>query len=447
MSIKRNIIRGATPYGILTFNGSSSLAFNGTGNQQIIPASAGSGGDAITYNNILLNNTSGFAIDFTVGGVATIPGTLTTNQGIAQTTGTNYIALLNASSASIGSTSSYIDGPMTYEVASSAANTVRNFPIGNNGSYRPLVLTVTHTNSNSIIYTAQHFTSSASALGYVLAPTTDRVSGVRYWTIGSSDLSNLSSANIRLYYGYGSTDGVTDLPNLTVVKTIGAGTTWVDINKTSATAEPGNILSGSFTGSYGTFTLANLSGGANPLPIELLSFDGKVFAHDVELTWVTASENSNDYFEVEKSSNGSEFEGFVQVKGAGTKNTLSRYQVIDRNPANGLNYYRLRQVDLDGRSSLSDVISVRTETDNTIAFPNPSMGEPLKIRSSTIDKESTVEIINNIGIVVFSKPWSALPVTNQIATIEGSQNLQPGLYFIRILCFGKSMTFKVIISN
>jgi hypothetical protein len=84
MSIKRNIVRGGTPFGILTFNNTSTLTFNGTANQQIIPASAGSGGDAITYNHVVFNNTSGFAIDYTMGGVVSIPGSITLTQGFSE---------------------------------------------------------------------------------------------------------------------------------------------------------------------------------------------------------------------------------------------------------------------------------------------------------------------------------------------------------------------------
>ncbi|MBS1680127.1 MAG: T9SS type A sorting domain-containing protein, partial [Bacteroidetes bacterium] len=445
MSIARNIVRGGTPYGNLTFNNNSVLTFNATGYQQTIPASAGAGGDAIYFNDVVLNNTSGFPYPFLMGGIATINGTMTLTRGIVQTTAANYIALLNGSSTTIGNTNCYIDGPMTYEVASSIPNTIRNFPIGNNGSYRPLILQVTHTNAASVIYTGQHVTSSAYALGYTFAPTTDKVSGLRYWTINSSDQSNLASAQVTLYYGYGTTDEVTDPGNLTVVKTIGVGTTWVDIGKTSATAEPGNIVSGPFN-SFSTFTLANLTGGANPLPIKLLSFDGEDTEEGVRLTWVTGEEINNDHFEIERSAQGTSWQRILSLKGAGTKNTPTEYQTIDQDPLEGTNYYRLRQVDFDGRSSSSEAIRVLAKSVGISVYPNPSQGASLKIKAS-LEDNSSLEILNSLGTSIYSVSWGQLPVENQIRTIEAAQTLTPGLYFIRISNTSKQQIVKVIISG
>ncbi|MBS1982518.1 MAG: T9SS type A sorting domain-containing protein, partial [Bacteroidetes bacterium] len=446
MGITRNIVRGGTPYGNLTFNNNSSLTFNGTGNQQTIPASAGAGGDAIYFNNVTFNNTSGFPYAFLMGGVATVNGTLTMTRGIVQATAANYIALLNGSATSIGNTNCYIDGPMTYEVATSVANTVRNFPLGNNGAYRPAILTVTHTSSSSVIYTAQHFSSSAGALGYTLAPTIERVSGARYWTINSSNQSNLSSAYVTLYYGYGTTDGVTDLPNLTVVKTIGAGTTWVDVGMVSDTAEPGYIVSGSFN-SFSTFTLANLIGGHNPLPIELLNFTGKFMDGTVQLDWTTASELNNNFFTVEKSINGKDFIAVAKVMGAGTKHTSTDYHAVDYQPYNGLSYYRLRQTDFDGKSTTSEVISVYADVTSIQIYPNPTHGQGFKIQTSEpMESTAVVEMLDSFGQIVFSQNWSALPVSNQVVTIN-QPGLASGLYIVRIRSHSKFYVTKLIVSE
>jgi len=448
LNIGRSFVRGATPYGALTCNNTSTVSYNGSVYTQTFASSTGSGADAFTYQNVIINNTRAFTPQITMGGPATVNGNLTMTSGVISSTATNILNLKNASATTIGNISSYIDGPMTYEVATNTANTIRNFPVGNNGFYRPLILKVTHTNSSSIIYTVQHFMSSAAALGYTLAASTNKVSQVRYWTVGSSDLSNLSTATVTLYYGYTTTDGVTDLPNLTVVKTLGAGTTWVDIGKVSDTAEPGNIVSGAFNSSFGTFTLANLSAGSNSLPIELVSFEGRNTAEGVELTWVTASEHNNDYFDVEKSSDGAEFQSISRVKGAGTKNSASYYEVVDATLPTRSSYYRLRQVDLDGNSSLSEVIYIQSATtDNVVVFPNPTNGQPVQIHTSSIDKTSVVEIMNMMGVVIYSRSVSELPYTAQTITVEGSQYLPVGLFLVRISGGTNSSVFKVIISK
>ncbi|MBS1558624.1 MAG: T9SS type A sorting domain-containing protein, partial [Bacteroidetes bacterium] len=446
MSIIRNIVRGGTPYGNLTFNNTSTLTFNGTGNQQTIPGSAGAGGDAIYYNKVILNNTSGFPYAFLMGGVATINATLTLTRGIIQATGANYMALLNGSTTTIGNTTCYIDGPMTYEVATSVANTVRNFPLGNNGAYRPAILTVTHTTPASVIYTAQHYSSSAGALGYTLAPTIERVSGARYWTINSSNQSNLSTASVTLYYGYGTTDGVTDPAHLTVVKNVGIGTTWVDIGKVSATAEPGNIVSGPFS-SFSTFTLANLIGGTNPLPIQLISFTGKFLDNAVHLNWTTASELNNNFFTIEKSLDAKHFVEVTHVPGAGTKNTATDYQAVDNQPYNGWSYYRLRQTDFDGNTTVSEIISVYAEVATMTVYPNPTHGKPIQLKASvTMESDATVELIDTFGKILLLETWSSLPVSEGVHSIQ-SQGLAAGLYIVRIRNNTKTFLYKVIISD
>src|SRR5436189_6175199 len=111
--------------------------------------------------NVIINNTRITVPQITMGGAATINGNLTLTSGVISSTPTNILNLLNNTITSIGSTASYIDGPMTYEVATNTPNTVRNFPVGNGGAYRPLVLTVSHNDNTAVVYTAQHFMVSA----------------------------------------------------------------------------------------------------------------------------------------------------------------------------------------------------------------------------------------------------------------------------------------------
>jgi len=366
-------VRGGTPYGTLTFNNTSTLTFNGTANQQIIPASAGSGGDAVTYNQVVFNNTSGFAIDFTMGGVASIPGGITLTQGILQTTGGNYLALLNGATSSLGSAGSYVDGPMTIDLASSTPSTTLTLPLGKNGSYRPAVLSVTHSDNASATYTAEHFASSAGALGYTLPGTIERVSGVRYWIINRSAVANLTSATVTLYYGIGTSDGVTDPANLRVVKTNGAGTVWFDAGGTGSAAGTGTITSAPFA-TFSVITLGNATGGTNPLPIQLKSFEAKPVANQVELKWVTASELNNDYFSIQRSVDGVEFAELIRVKGQGTTQSETNYQYLDQQPLVGRSYYRLKQTDVDKKFSYSKVVMVEMiPGQNPVVniYPNP----------------------------------------------------------------------------
>ncbi|WP_170170247.1 T9SS type A sorting domain-containing protein [Hymenobacter perfusus] len=122
-----------------------------------------------------------------------------------------------------------------------------------------------------------------------------------------------------------------------------------------------------------TFTI-----GVAPLPVTLVSFTAKAAGMDAQLAWSTAQELNNRHFIVERSLNGQEFTAIGQVNGQGTKTTATPYTFLDRNigqQVTGLVYYRLRQVDLDGTTSLTTVQTVAFTTTakaDIAVYPNPA---------------------------------------------------------------------------
>ncbi|WP_324671546.1 T9SS type A sorting domain-containing protein [Hymenobacter sp. GOD-10R] len=112
----------------------------------------------------------------------------------------------------------------------------------------------------------------------------------------------------------------------------------------------------------------------SPLPVELVRFTAEAQEKNVALHWITASEKNSDYFEVQRSTNGEIFAAIGKVQGEGTTSSISNYLFTDRAPVNGLAYYRLRQVDLDGTESYSPVQAVEWKGDAAVAsfYPNPS---------------------------------------------------------------------------
>ncbi|MBK9423627.1 MAG: hypothetical protein IPN54_05800 [Bacteroidetes bacterium] len=87
---------------------------------------------------------------------------------------------------------------------------------------------------------------------------------------------------------------------------------------------------------------------ATPLPVELLYFNAFKYNEQVKVEWVTATEINNDYYIVERSSDGTDFEMVEVVPGAGNSNFLINYFIFDKDPFSGKSYYRLKQVDFDG---------------------------------------------------------------------------------------------------
>ena len=109
------------------------------------------------------------------------------------------------------------------------------------------------------------------------------------------------------------------------------------------------------------------------LPIELSDFRGEMIEDEVILRWTTLSELNNDYFAVERSLDGVKWTVFDVIDGAGNSNETLNYGTRDQNPNDGVNYYRLRQFDYDGKISVSDIIGVMSESNDELSlYPNPT---------------------------------------------------------------------------
>lgn len=119
---------------------------------------------------------------------------------------------------------------------------------------------------------------------------------------------------------------------------------------------------------YAVWTLVDDS---DPLPIELAQFDGDCDASSIEITWTTWTESKNDYFTLERSSNGEDFEIVDVIDGGGTTNEATTYSYTDLTPYAGTSYYRLKDTDIHGKSDYSDVIAVSCHSDgNDFALIN-----------------------------------------------------------------------------
>jgi hypothetical protein len=108
------------------------------------------------------------------------------------------------------------------------------------------------------------------------------------------------------------------------------------------------------------------------LPVELIHFGAEALDGDVHMEWVTASEDQNDRFEVERSNDGHAFATIGVVAGAGHSNSTLFYNFLDGAPMPGTNYYRLKQVDTDGTSTLSQVVAVDVQPRELVLYPNPT---------------------------------------------------------------------------
>ncbi len=196
-------------------------------------------------------------------------------------------------------------------------------------------------------------------------------------------------------------------------------------------------IEGSVSNDVATFSNINLQDGDRitignmdatiPLPVELITFDVSAGSNTVNLSWATASETNNDFFSIERSSNGKDWNTIIKEKGAGNSNHRLSYHVKDQHPLVGLSFYRLKQTDFDGQFTYSDIKAIEFSglIGTLYASPNPSKDE--FVINVNVKSLNQVNIYDNQGRVVdavLSRNDSQINVD-----LSGHRN---GIYFLQI---------------
>jgi hypothetical protein len=178
-----------------------------------------------------------------------------------------------------------------------------------------------------------------------------------------------------------------------------------------------------------------------PLPVVLISFNAIPTSNGVVLKWATASELNNNFFEVLRSTNGVDYTVIGNVEGHGTTNALHRYTYTDKTPVSGIVYYQLRQVDFNGTSEKSPVVSVKGTINaaTTISlYPNPVGNSVLNVQfSQEYNSVAHINIMSASGHMVYTSNTESHPGVNTIQV--DTRSLKPGLYIL-IFNDGKSQT-------
>ncbi|WP_199121052.1 cadherin-like beta sandwich domain-containing protein [Pedobacter sp. ASV28] len=184
------------------------------------------------------------------------------------------------------------------------------------------------------------------------------------------------------------------------------------------------------------------------LPVGFISFKAKLEGNRSKLEWATLSEINNDRFEIERSIDGKLFSLLATVKGNGTTTVAHHYLTYDNSPANGINYYRLKQYDDNNRSTILDDKIVNFKLLNAVAvklYPNPTSEELNLIIGNDQDIEVKVTLSDVIGRV-----WH----TEIIKLVAGTHNyklnlknkLMPGQYIVGVMGAGLKKSLKLIVN-
>jgi hypothetical protein len=221
----------------------------------------------------------------------------------------------------------------------------------------------------------------------------------------------------------------------------GSGFVDVEVRTTSIQTDGKIIVGGNFVNYDGNCRhgIARLMGDFVPLPIVLSEFNLSKKDKSVQLTWTTASEYNTAYFSVERSTDGIEFQSIGIVNAGGFSNDYRFYDFKDDKPQHGINYYRLKDVDFDGSSSISPIKAVEFVNDNQLEiFPNPLNSDRiLKIKSpDNIDK---ISVINSLGVLIYSSE-------NPSNEIDFNMILGQGLYHIILETDNTKIVRKLLVN-
>ena len=343
----------------------------------------------------------------------------------------NLLTMRDNSTVSSVSNDAYIDGPIE-----KIGNDAFTFPVGNDGFYAAISMSAPSGTTRR--FRAQYFHQDADNAGdrNSLAASLNHISSSEYWTLERT--SGTSNVTVSLSWENARSGEVNKLTTLRVAHW--DGSLWTDEGNGSTTGDTisGTVVTSAAVTSFSPFTLASTTSD-NPLPITLLNFDAVLNGDQVDLKWETAAEINNDYFTVERSSDGVNFEPIGRIDGKGNYNGLSEYIMTDFNPLQGVSYYRLKQTDFDGKFEYSDIISI-TYSLNTPAinsnmrlYPNPANnGSDVKLEMTgmPVDKEVLVVVSNVLGQQMYSKVILTDNNGNIIYAVDPYNQLPAGTYII-----------------
>jgi|GEM_PF-2456863 len=351
--------------GTITLDGGSAQTINGSSTTSFynLAVANTTGGVSLTVNSTVTNTLTLTSGKLTVQGYTLAIGTGSANGSISGGSSTAYIVAYD-NSGTIGYVKRFVNSNAAY-----------SYPIGDASNYVPLTFTLTSATLSSAYLTA--FTKATKVTGLNASITTNYIA--RHWNLTES---GFTSPTYDISYTYVDGDIVGSETGMLPVKK--SGSTWY--RPTGSSFTDGTVQgTGSFTAgtnllSWTGLTTFSLFGGvvsaAVALPIELVSFTGKKDGNNNELKWTTATELNNDYFTIEKTLDGTNFEIVGIENGAGNSNQYLDYSLIDYDVREVINYYRLKQTDFDGKYDFSELISIDNRTNNKeIAFITNILGQ------------------------------------------------------------------------
>ena len=440
---------------VLTLNGtiSGTGTLKGSANAEIYIGGSGNLGTmyfssgAQEVKNLTTNRSSGIS---TLGTDLTVNTLLTLTNGLI-TTGANnlIISTSNASAVTGQNTNSYVNGNLRRAFASNTDTYA--FPVGTSTMYT--LAEVVNNNLVGINYIDSKFLSSFTNTGSLDpakavdfgTPYTD-ISPEGIWYLEPDAQPIAGDYTIKLHFddggGANAFSGLSDNKFGPLKRDVSSTSAfdWTALNGTlNANGGTGRMVADGFAQRNNITSFSEFAIGRSDfaLPIELTNFNAKIQDHTVKLEWTTATEMNNDFFTIERSADAFNFDAIQTIQGAGNSMHPIQYNAYDFSPLSGESYYRLRQTDFDGKSTVSKMVPVNfSNGDNTINF---SIINNVLSVNSVQGNPISVSIYDVTGKLLIQKEAKEGSLKISLNTLTSRQ-----LYFLTIHSADKVETGKFV---
>ncbi len=398
----------------------SGLEFDGAGAQGINNIGAA---NTLQFRTLMTNNT---ADEITLNTPVIVRNNLNLSNGNIISTSTNYLRINDNAVVNAVSDNAYVDGPIVKYGDDAFVFPVGGTDIHSDSHYAGIGISAPSSTSDS--FTAQYHASRHASAKTFSAPL-QKVSLLEYWDLDRTHGS--STVDVTLYWGDGDRSVIGNLSDLRVAHW--TGTTWEDKgnNSTTGTASSGSITANGIS-SFSPFSFGTVDSTTNVLPVSLIYFNITKEGGFARINWTTASEDNNDYFSIERTSDMKNIEEIERVKGAGNSNSAINYSILDTKPSSGISYYRIVQYDFDGSRKAYNWKAIsfdNSENAEISIYPNPIKNNILNLNIVNIKGTASIEIFDISGQSVYKK---RVNITNAAYYKSININLNSGIYFLRI---------------
>lgn len=432
-----------------TLSISGAAALSSTGNLLIEPTTSsttiglagGAGSLAITAANFNTNFTDGFSeirIGNVLAGDITLGSAITLKDNLSLSATGNFVLneimdvgnnnLKFSGNTIIPASNKFIRtngvGKLIMDVNNSSS---KLFPIGT-GYYNPVTVTSHIAGNNEFYATVSPGVFYEGGFAGTPVSWTGKINVT--WNIGNA-AGNTGAGNVDMAFGWDAANvtGTLSSPRLVHFN----GSIWEQTPGIPSFDLPSHTLTYSgYTGSFSPFGIAE----ANiVLPVRWISFTAKAVKDIVALNWITASEQNNAYFEIERSTDGSVFKTIGTIA-ADKQNpgSFCEYDYQDFSPGNGRMYYRLKQFDIDGHYGYSSIVSVWFGGNSDIkVLANPGSKQVSISLSNQLEGKIDAVIFDGSGRRLLLQ--QLIPGQNNI--IQTGSLGATGIYFISVIHKGK----------